>query len=917
VSEKPQYRDEPSYQPVVIVPSSVGKTYSGGAEDFSAPTTQAYVEAAPAIKEIAPSRTSEAFAEDDIFDRDLFKKKKAVDKGDAKFSTASEVLQEFEDRYNETPVSPAAFFAPPELLDQSGSQSPRIDPNEDADVRVYQAHGIAPLGGTRAPPYPAPYSFKTSTYGPSFSDAAPSFPVPTLNLIQPTPEGSVAGSVRGVSVPPSPVIQPVAEEQEPLKKDIAEKPAIPKVTWGEDETFHYEDQTPESVRDAWVSNHAQPSYTDISTLEGADRVEPVKEYSPQTAESYGSKGIDKHTEADEEIRSPADNQAKEKREAKANSGVTVYQKPFYETVSDLGLKSSSRPRQEAPEGDARGESESVSRVSMPGGFDDELENVAYGASTPESDGSSSRDKNAKSKDRLEYQDLSLRESEAKPVAKPERKLSKKEQKKAKKAAAALAWQDDFDETTKSNEVETTRREPLQSTVGAGDFAALVSTIASRARPTESASEGGVGLESISSDPPSKVHPNATALDYYTSPSQFGSGLGNSGLQFKVDESGKADEWADSQKRSKKKKQKDSKAIGELESERNLQQTSWDQTPSELDRALSKSHRDAQNDFTVVSPVSTKKDLAFDRESIADSQNEFFSADSDRTVSPSEYRDSIKDEARRTSAVPTSPKLDDFDERDYKQYRDTDSRRSESRDRTYDQDAEPHKRRRRRRETDRSDDWDSRSTFSEATFDGEDTEKSSRHKRNGTENGSPERKVRSSGASDPGDTTAREHRASKRRHKHRSETFDDAASVASAPSRYDDASSRSSKDKEKRSSGIFGLFGGRKQPDTMSETSSKSKSKDAHRGEEYGDSERKHRRKKHRSSTYGSGDEEDDAASVKAGRDENADPERKHRKKKHRSSTYGSGEEDDDLASVKSGRSEKRSSRSGSKYDTGR
>jgi serine/arginine repetitive matrix protein 2 len=236
-------------------------------------------------------------------------------------------------------------------------------------------------------------------------------------------------------------------------------------------------------------------------------------------------------------------------------------------------------------------------------------------------------------------------------------------------------------------------------------------------------------------------------------------------------------------------------------------------------------------------------------------------------------------------------------------------RDQSRDRTYElDDGTDRKRRHRRRETDEAnDDWDTRSTISEARSDANGERRRKHKRRESGRDGSPESVVRSrsSAASEPGDLD--DDRKSSRRRSKRDD--DDNASVISTSSRYDD--DRSSKKKEeKRSSGLLGLFS--RSRENLAESSSKST-----KPQEEDEQEGKHRRRKHRSdrgSTYGGSDDDDTRSTISTSKSrEEGEEDGKRRRRKHRSdrgSTYG-GSDDDDMRSTisSSSRREKRSSRS--------
>tara|TARA_R110002003_G_scaffold104_33_gene8481 strand:- start:10191 stop:15491 length:5301 start_codon:yes stop_codon:yes gene_type:complete len=189
----------------------------------------------------APSNIQQDYADDDIFDPQLFKKQ-----------TARGVLQDWEDRYNGPQITQAEFFAPKELLQNDNLPKVRpIDPNEGAtNLTMSEAHDDSSTTRPIAPPYPSPYAFIATRDGrPSPQQ---SWSVPALNLIAATPPGSRAPSVRSASLPPSPNIEPVKETQEEPKPEEANK-ARSRVSWGENQFHHFEVPTPESYREQFVS----------------------------------------------------------------------------------------------------------------------------------------------------------------------------------------------------------------------------------------------------------------------------------------------------------------------------------------------------------------------------------------------------------------------------------------------------------------------------------------------------------------------------------------------------------------------------------------------------------------------------------------------------------------------------------------
>jgi serine/arginine repetitive matrix protein 2 len=224
------------------------------------PEEKSAVVVSPPVKQIEPSQIQQDYADEEIFDKDYFKKKKKksnVPSNVPQFGTAYGVLQDWEDRYHEPQVSQADFFAPKELLEDTSAPTPRkVDPNEGAtDMHVYQAHDDLDHSAPKRPPYDPSYSFTATKDGrgpPASSYAVPD--VPVLNLIQPTPPGSRANSVRAPSIPPSPVVEPVPEPKKTSSQQDEANRRGSRVSWGENQFHNYEVMTPDSHRDSFISD---------------------------------------------------------------------------------------------------------------------------------------------------------------------------------------------------------------------------------------------------------------------------------------------------------------------------------------------------------------------------------------------------------------------------------------------------------------------------------------------------------------------------------------------------------------------------------------------------------------------------------------------------------------------------------------
>lgn len=240
---------EPAYQAykpskaVEYKPSKGIENKSSKAIEYEPSTVKTYEPSTvktyePSYAQIEPSKIAQDYADDDIFDPTIFKKKETTD----------DVFSDWQDRYTAKPVSQADFFAPKELLENDNLPKVRqFDPNEGApDLHVYESLDDYGASQPKGPPYPPSYSFIATKdgRGPRTPD-----PVPTLNLIQATPPGSRAPSIRSVSLPPSPNIEPVQEKEEPRPKN-----APSRVSWGENQFHHFDVPTPESYKEQFISD---------------------------------------------------------------------------------------------------------------------------------------------------------------------------------------------------------------------------------------------------------------------------------------------------------------------------------------------------------------------------------------------------------------------------------------------------------------------------------------------------------------------------------------------------------------------------------------------------------------------------------------------------------------------------------------
>src|SRR5262249_24663186 len=170
----------------------------------------------PTVVEVKPPEPSKVQVDtfDEDFDPDYFRKRRQEREAEfarrtaaeitAEYNDPDQVFRELEERYSKEKeyVTPVEAFRPNDLQDSTSTTEHKVDnPNADVNIHVQRA------GGLSGPPYEPAYAF-TATKDCS-SLFQPPWPIPTLNLIEPTPIHSVAGSVAGGSPPASPDVKPV------------------------------------------------------------------------------------------------------------------------------------------------------------------------------------------------------------------------------------------------------------------------------------------------------------------------------------------------------------------------------------------------------------------------------------------------------------------------------------------------------------------------------------------------------------------------------------------------------------------------------------------------------------------------------------------------------------------------------------
>ncbi|KAB8346092.1 hypothetical protein FH972_023140 [Carpinus fangiana] len=175
--------------------------------------------------ETAASKATKPVFDDDVFDPAFFKKRNRAASEPTHVGDASNVFNDFTARYTEKPVSQAEFFAPTDLLNQPSPVSTR-----EADFDMSQQRVR------------------------SNSQSSPRSAVPRLNIIAPTPPGSVSGKSSVRSASPSPLQQSTSADDEHKDDFIASR-----VRWGDSEINVYQVESPESFREQEYFPDTEPS----------------------------------------------------------------------------------------------------------------------------------------------------------------------------------------------------------------------------------------------------------------------------------------------------------------------------------------------------------------------------------------------------------------------------------------------------------------------------------------------------------------------------------------------------------------------------------------------------------------------------------------------------------------------------------
>ncbi|KAK5065388.1 hypothetical protein LTR84_001226 [Exophiala bonariae] len=156
------------------------------------------------------------------------------------------------------------FFVPQELVEHLKEHNEKAEHRDDVEPNVVEIVPGASKSKGRNPFDP----FLYRPFGLDVDDdpSLHPWPVPMLGLVEPTPPGSRAHSDRGDITPvarPSSV-EPPHDEGEPLERKASNGT---KVTWGDHDTYVYEVQTPEYERSDYIPDHKEAGRKDDSKRE--------------------------------------------------------------------------------------------------------------------------------------------------------------------------------------------------------------------------------------------------------------------------------------------------------------------------------------------------------------------------------------------------------------------------------------------------------------------------------------------------------------------------------------------------------------------------------------------------------------------------------------------------------------------------
>ena len=328
-------------------------------------------------REVTPSGVDPA-TDDDIYNREYFNSasrsrspdharhvEELARKAAGKVVSARAVLEDNEARYNDHQTQ-AEYFAPEEISHSAtGSKIKAADPDADNAIRAYNAADVRAREQFDEE-YAGLQSGKTkhAPYG-----------VPKLGLVSPTPPPS---AMKRASTPPASRgsrSQDVDSQTEERPRKSSRSRSI---SWGVDQTHVYDVPTPEphDERDSYIQSR------DIPTAAAATGVGAAAAVAAGVALNEAVKGTEKPSSRDTaqkyETRefTPSRSDPDDAKE-RSQQIPPIYQQPFYESVSDIGVKPfkvASPGTEGAPpvQGFVEGEVEERA-PHVPGGFDDDYD----------------------------------------------------------------------------------------------------------------------------------------------------------------------------------------------------------------------------------------------------------------------------------------------------------------------------------------------------------------------------------------------------------------------------------------------------------------------------------------------------------------------------------------------------------------
>ena len=166
------------------------------------------------------------------------------------------------------------FFVPAEIAEHVKEHNEESAHRDDADPHIVEIVPGALLGKKETFD---PFNYRPFGIDPDDDPTVHPWPVPTLDLVEPTPPASRTHSLR--STPnPSPRIEPV-ERTEQDEEDMGEKleRRSSRITWGDDEISIYEAMTPEWERSDFIpdpSDQVRESMRDVAPPPETGRVRP-------------------------------------------------------------------------------------------------------------------------------------------------------------------------------------------------------------------------------------------------------------------------------------------------------------------------------------------------------------------------------------------------------------------------------------------------------------------------------------------------------------------------------------------------------------------------------------------------------------------------------------------------------------------